>query len=185
MKDSELQHLLQKLVAPAANESHTARALDRSLVALRNSPKSDRKSGLGAWIFAIAVAAACMVLAIVFYSQPDDPRVFAEIERLFPGQLLAVIQHGGKTDLSLASLPGPEFSPDQRVRITVRSGGETVNVLTYSGIKICVPLKSGSISLTPLVTGNREVLIITDEDAFERSGRTHSASICASAFARS
>ena len=165
---------------PAANESHTARALDRSLIALRNTSREQRQPVWSAWIFAAVAATACAVLALVLHIQPDDPRVFAEIERLFPGQLLAVIQNGGKTDICLSAVPGPELSPDQRVRITVRSGGETANVLTYSGNKICVPLKSGSISLTPLVTGKKEVLVITDENAFERSGRTRSATIKAS-----
>ena len=185
MKDSELQNLLRQLKVPVANESNTARALDRALVALRNTPGKEQRPGWAVWMFATAAATVCVVLALAWNGQRDDSRVFAEIERLFPGQLLAVIQNGGKTDLCLSALPGKELSPDQRVRITVRSGGETAEILTYSGQEVCVPLKSGSLCLTPLVTGEGDVLVLSEEDAFARSGRIRSATIRATSLTKS
>jgi hypothetical protein len=182
---NELQPFLDQLIVPAADESHTARALDRSLVALRNAPRMERKIHWTAWI--CATAAACAVLALVLHGQNQDSsaRVFAELEHLFPGQLLAVVRSGEQTDLRLSAIPDPELSTDQRVRITVRSGGETTDILTYSGREVCIPLKSGALCLTPLVTGEGEVLVLTGDNAFTRSGSVHSASIRATTLTRS
>ena len=129
MKD--LQPFFDRLKVPPADESHTARARDRSLVAFRNAPGTERKSHWTAWIFATGAAAACVALALVLHgqNQSSSARVFAELEKLFPGQLQAVIQNGEQTDLRLSSLPNPELSTDQRVRITVRSGGETTDII--------------------------------------------------------
>lgn len=182
---NELQPFLDQLIVPAADESRTARALDRSLVALRNAPRMERKTHWTAWIF--AAAATCAVLALVLHGQNQDSsaRVFAELEHLFPGQLLAVVRSGEQTDLRLSAIPDPELSTDQRVRITVRSGGETTDILTYSGRQVCIPLKSGALCLTPLVTGEGEVLVLTGDNAFTRSGSVHSASIRATTLTRS
>ena len=179
----DLQPFLAMLKVPAADESRAARALDRSLVAFRNAARMERKPRRAAWVFAAAAAAACAVLAIVLHGQNEDSsaRVFAELEHLFPGQLQAVIRNGGQTDLRLSAVPNPELSTDQRVRVTVRSGGETADVLTYSGHEVCIPLKSGALCITPLVTGEGDVLVLSDDTAFARSGRVHSATVRATA----
>ena len=184
---NELQPFLDRLKVPAADESRTARALERSLVAFRNAPRIERKAHRAAWVFAAAAATACVAFALVLRGQREDSsaRVFAELEHLFPGQLQAVVRNGGQTDLSLSAIPDPELSTDQRVRITVRSGGETTDILTYSGREICVPLKSGPLCLTPLVTGEGNVLVLTGDSAFTRNGRIHSATIRATALTSS
>lgn len=183
----ELEHLLDRLQVPAADESRAARALDRSLTALRNASKAECKTHWMTWIFPVAATTACVVLALVMYRQSGDSsaRIFEELERLFPGQLQAVVQHAGQTDLRLSVVPNPKRSTDQRVRITVRSDGETTDILTYSGSEVCVPVKSGALSLTPLVTGEGDVLVLAGDNAFTRSGRVYSATIHATALTRS
>jgi len=183
----ELRPFLDQLKVPAADESRRARALERSLVAFRNAPRMERKTHRAAWIFAAAAATACVGIALVLHGQRADSsaRVFAELEHLFPGQLLAVVRNGGQTDVRLSAIPDPEISTDQRVRITVRSGGETTDILTYSGREVCVPLKSGPLCLTPLVTGEGDVLVLAGDNAFTRNGRIHSATIRATALTSS
>ncbi len=184
---NELETFLAQLKVPTEDESRTARALDRSLVAFRNTPEPERRPQRVAWILAVAAATACVILALVLHVRHEDSpaRVFAELEHLFPGQLLAVVRNGERTDLRLSALSNPGLSTDQRVHITVQSSGETTDVLTYSGREVCIPLKSGSLCLTPLVTGEGDVLVLTDDSAFARSGRVHSATIRATALTKS
>lgn len=181
------ERFLDRLKVPAADESRKARALERSLVALRNAPRMERKPHRTAWAFAAAAASACVALALVLHGQREDSsaRVFAELEHLFPGQLQAVIRNGGQTDLRLSAVPNPELSTDQRVRVTVRSGGETADVFTYSGHEVCIPLKSGALCITPLVTGEGDVLVLAGDEAFTRNGRIHSATVRARALTKS
>lgn len=188
MNDRELRDLLFKSLPPAANESHSARALMRALAALRNAPEMGQKSS---WrlraALAAAACAACALLILAFPWQEEDSsaRVLTEMEHTFPGQLQAVIRNGSQTDLRLSTFPEKELSTDQRVRVIVETGTETAEILTYSGRPVCIPLKSGSLCLTPLLTAKGEVLVVTEDNVFAGTGRTNSAKIRASTINRS
>lgn len=185
MNDSELRDLLLASQPPGANEAHAARALDRALVALRNAPKLEKKSS---WGLRVAIAAAaCVLLAFVFHWKGEDSsmRVLTEMEHVFPGQLQAVIRSGSQTDLRLSMFPESELSTDQRVRVIVETGTETTEILTYSGRLVCIPLKSGTLCLTPLLTAKGEVIVVTEDNAFAGTGRANSAKIHASSIRRS
>lgn len=184
---SELQPILDQLKVPAPDRMHTERALERALIALRNTPKTERKSQRTFCLWITAAATACVALALVLLSQHEDAstKVFVELENLFPGQLLAVIRSGDQTDLRLSALPNPELASDQRIRITIRADGATTDIFTYSGRRVCIPLKSGSLCLTPLLTGEGDVLVLTDDKAFAGSGTAQAATIRATALTSS
>jgi len=188
MNDNELLNLLLESQPPGANEAHAARALDRALVALRNAPKMEKKSSWGLRV-AIAAAAcvACVLLAFVFHWKGEDSsmRLLTEMEHVFPGQLQAVILNGSQTDLRLSMFPESELSTDQRVRVIVETGTEKTEILTYSGRLVCIPLKSGSLCLTPLLTAKGDVIVVTEDNAFAGTGRANSAKIHASSIRRS
>lgn len=188
MNDNELRDLLLASQPPGANEAHTARALERALVALRNAPQMEKKSSWGLRV-AIAAAAcvACVLLAFVLNGKGDDSsaHVLTEMERVFPGQLQAVILNGSQTDLRLSMFPENELSTDQRVRVIVETGTEKTEILTYSGRLVCIPLKSGPLCLTPLLTAKGDVIVVTEDNAFARTGRANSARIHASSIRRS
>lgn len=188
MNDSELRKLLFEARPPAVNEAHADRALERALIALRNAPKTEEKSS---WRFGVAIATAacvaCVILAFFFNRQGEDSseRILTEMEHIFPGQLQAVILSGSRTDLRLSKFPENELSTDQRVRVIVETGTETAEILTYSGRLVCIPLKSGPLCLTPLLTAEGEVIVVTEDIAFARTGRANSARIRASSIRRS
>jgi len=166
----------------------TGRALERALIALRNSPRTGqavRPAAFQLWI--TAAVAACVAVALMLTARREDTstKVFVELESLFPGQILAFIRNGDETDLHLSAVPDPGRASDQRIHITICANGLTTEVLTYSGRRVCVPIESGSLCLTPLLTGEGDVLVLTDDKVFAGTGTTHSATIRADPLTRS
>jgi len=162
--------------------------LDRALVALRNAPKMKEKSFGGLRVAVAATACvACVFLgfALNWRGEEASSHVLIEMEHIFPGQLQAVILNGSQTDLRLSMFPENGLSTDQRVRVIVETGTETAEILTYSGRRICILLKSGPLCLTPLLTAQGDVIVVTEDSAFARTGRSNSAKIHASSIHRS
>lgn len=182
MNDPELRNLLLKSQAPRANEARSARALDRALIALRNAPIIGKNSSWGFRVgLAAAACAACAAFVLVFHGESAEAsaRILTEMEQVFPGQLQAVILNGSQTDLRLSTFPENGLATNQRVRVIVETANGTTEILTYSGRRICIPLKSGTLCLTPLLTAQGDVLVVTDDNAFAGTGRASSARISA------
>jgi hypothetical protein len=87
------------------------------------------------------------------------------MERVFPGQLDGVIQAGNKVDVDLDedATPALAESGAQRLKVTLQRGDKTVQILGYSGRKICVQLDGHMKCFEPLVTANGQVILSGDD----------------------
>jgi hypothetical protein len=169
MKSNEEQNpeqILRALRIDPVSESVREKARYRTLTAYRNHPTHEKKrSRLSWWICSFASAAALFVAALVMHpksgSRTQNLHVFSEVESMFSGRLLAVIKDGERLDLKLSgsveSLPN-----DQRILITLRKNTRLIQVLTYSGHPVNLQLEGHTAALTPLLSSDGSVMIITD-----------------------
>jgi len=171
-----LQNLL-RLKIPAGKEEARQRSLHRALVALRNGPQEEIRQAhpLKEWLMAggIVTVLATVIVMILPVSAPDGPSVpsrpqpsaslLAEMEKLFPKELKAVIVEDGEVSVRLAE-SGEAMPEDQRVRVSLRKGSEEVDVLTYSGQKVCMKVNGTPVCLTPLLTGENTVFVLTESN---------------------
>lgn len=172
MTDMDLQRRLRELNIPAVEESARAKALARAQSALSNSvpsnavalPRGDSWPATG---WRIGLGFAC-VLAVVLglgriclprsADNELDPKVLSEVEALFPGQVDAVVRSGADLSISLSDLPISPCS-SQRVSVTMRRGGQTIQALAYSGREFCLKLGRVRECMEPLVTGEGKVIL--------------------------
>jgi hypothetical protein len=170
--DLALRQLLRSLPLPPASDAVRGRARDRALSAYRNAPRRERRAGWFPWWLLLAASAAVLILVplgIHGGRTPDKPTVFAELETMFPGQLVAAVKENGSLDLQLAEVPG-RLPKDQRILITLRKEARQVQVLTYSGYTARVNLGGHSLDVTPLVRGDGSVLIVAGNQLLEDAG---------------
>jgi hypothetical protein len=164
--DRNLQEILSALRINPVPESVRAKARHRALAAFRNYPVPEMKrSRLSWWICSFASATALFVAALVMFPKSGagtgNLHVFAEVESMFSGRLLAVIKDGERLDLkmsdSVTALPN-----DQRILITLRKNTRLIQVLTYSGQPVNLQLSGHTSALTPLLISDGSVIIVTD-----------------------
>lgn len=183
MPDSDLSKILSALRPPVASEAARERALHRSTLALdaaratppapENTPERGRRRGLAFAQFA-TVAAAVTLLGIGLWLSPprasapdvaeENPRrLLAELNRLFPGLLNAVIEQDGALRLDLAPTASPTATEDQAVVVDLRRAGRHLRILAYSGRATRVEIDGKLLSLEPLITSAGEVLVAGDD----------------------
>jgi hypothetical protein len=150
MKDGELRRSLQKLRVPEASESARERARHRALIAFQPggympSEESARRGFVWRWRGAVAVAVLIGGLPFFFHHHrhapenlANDREILEQMEKLFPGQVDAVVQKNGKTDLSIAQTP--VVGSDQPLVVVFQRGQESIRVLSYSGHRVCLDL---------------------------------------------
>jgi hypothetical protein len=164
--DRKLEQVLCSLEINPALAVVRDKARHRALVAFRNHPSPAKNcSRLPWWFCFFASAAVLMVAALVMLPKSGscigNQNVFSEVESMFPGRLLAVIKDGDQLDIKLSdsieTLPN-----DQRILITFRKNTRLIQILTYSGQPVNVKLDGRTAALTPLLSNDGSVMIVTD-----------------------
>jgi hypothetical protein len=164
--DRNLEEILCALRINPAPESIREKARHRALAAFRNYPAPEKKrSRLSWWICSFGSVAALFVAALVMLPKSGagtgNPLVFAEVESMFSGRLLAVIKDGERLDLKLSD--SVEALPnDQRILITLRKNKRLIQILTYSGQPVNLQLAGHTSAITPLLSSDGSVMIVTD-----------------------
>ena len=160
------EEILQSLLIKPVSESIRDKARHRALVAFRNAPIAEKQLGRIPWWVLPLASIATLVLAALVMIPRNDTRsgssgMFSEIKTMFSGRLLAAIKDGNSLDLTLAD--APELLPqDQCILMTLRKRSHVVEVLTYSGQPVRLQLDGHPMELTPLVSGDGSVMIVTD-----------------------
>jgi len=164
--DRNLGEILRALWIIPAPESVREKARHRALAAFRNHPAPEKKRSRLFWrVYSFASAAALFVAALVMFPKSGagnrNLHVFAEVESMFSGRLLAAIKDGERLDLklsdSVAALPD-----DQRILITLRKNTRLIQVLTYSGQPVNLQIAGHTSAITPLLSSDGSVMIVTD-----------------------
>jgi hypothetical protein len=176
MNDQTLHSLLGKLVVPPSDDAAREKARHRAGIAFANRHAAAVPAQEGTrWmkILSFGLAGVGVILICLCWLQGVRPageesfsggKLLAEMEALFPGQLDGVICSEGKVSLDLA----PEASevksgPSQPLALTLQRGRQRVEVLGYSGRKVCVSLGGRKRCLEPLVTGEGKVIVAGDD----------------------
>lgn len=180
MNDSELKQKLAAWRLPPTCQEAQSRAEWHALAAFKNlSHMPGRRTtperiSRRSWLLPAGIGAAvALLLAAWLRFQPAaDPSLqnpeslLAELESFFQGRLAAVVRKDGAVDLRLIHEP-IDRAPDQRVAVRLQWPEETIEILTYSGVPVCVDSPGGTLCLTPLITGSGSVLLLSDTGLLE------------------
>lgn len=180
MNDDDLKNLLSAWRLPEVSETVKSQAKWQSLVAFQNRdihrPLSLASAQKQPWkafpFFKVGVPVFC--LAAIFFLvwlmiNPDSERqnaLLQELEILFPGQIEAVIKNGEEIELRLADTKILRPA-DQRVAVRIIVQNKEFQILTYSGVAVCVESSIGTLCLTPLINGAGRVLLLSENGLFE------------------
>lgn len=177
MTDTDLKKQLSALVVPPVNGTSQARAFHRASIAFAqpDAPLIGSRSRSSAWLTRAAAWCAGSALAAVaigafwFSHGPSAPsgdlQTLAQLQTLFPGQLNAVIEHDGATQLDL----GHESKADgasQPLVLVLERGGQRMRILSYSGRRITLDLKGARLSFEALITGDGGVVLLGNDFAW-------------------
>jgi hypothetical protein len=177
MNDGELVRRLHTLKVPVASDAARARSRHRALMALGQNEAPGQKAGT--WRPWSVWGAACMALALVaagFWAGQrhaaaenlaEDRKVLQQVDQLFPGQLNAVVEAKGKTDLSIGE--GPMVGADQPVVVIFRRGNDRIRVLSYSGHRFCVDLGHLRSCFEILESPGGGIIVESDDNAWSVS----------------
>ena len=176
--DDPLRDALAHLQPAPCSDEARDRALALSLAALRDGMRDHRSSSSDGESHAartvwwwLAAAAACIV-AVSLSLLPRGPApktdglgpVFGQIEALFPNQLDSVIVSAAGVTVNTSDTPTTTYA-DQRIRLLLsKAGSKTadVEIVTYSGRHVCVKVRGNDLCMTPLLTGDGGVMVVTD-----------------------
>jgi hypothetical protein len=186
MNGSDLKQKLASWKLPAISESTRARAEWHALTAFRNRTQEPGSAATPAttpylpWLILSGLGSAVVLFLLsLLWWPPNETSVLqnpapllSELEQFFQGRLAAVVQQNGEVDLRLADVP-VERPPDQRVAVRLEWPGETIEILTYSGVPVCVDSPEGTLCLTPFITGSGNVLLLGDTGLLENQPGLH------------
>ena len=167
--DKSIDQILHALRIDPPSESIREKARHRALVAFRNAPPGVKaRRHILKWLLPIvSVAALILIAAFVMRSSimngADNSRLFSEVENMFKGKLIAAIKDGDSLDLRIADSSAP-LAMDQRILLTLKKGSHVIQVLTYSGREVSLSLSGRALKVTPLVSGDGSILLVTDHD---------------------
>ena len=169
--DQILRTLLPLPIEPVA-ESVREKARHRALLAFRNAPTMATKPRhqIFKWFLILtSVAVLILVTTLTMRTAPhtgtDSSRLFSEVEKMFGGKLIAAVKDGDSLDLKVADSSVP-LAMDQRILLTLKRGSHIIQVLTYSGREVSLNLNGHPLVVTPLVSGDGSVLLVTDHNLF-------------------
>ncbi|MDD5261505.1 MAG: hypothetical protein PHD76_06605 [Methylacidiphilales bacterium] len=169
MKDDDLRRHLQKLKVPEVSESVRARARHRAVIAFQQDSSMQQddsawKGVIGRLCGAFALVLAVGLLPFLFFKHhpisenlASDQQILLQVEKLFPGQVNAVVTENGKVDLSIAQ--SPVIGSNQPVLIVFKRGSDTIRVLSYSGHRVCLMLGKTHSCFEILVTPTGSVIL--------------------------
>jgi hypothetical protein len=110
-----------------------------------------------------------------------DAELLAEVEKLFPGQLDAVIEHGGSFTLDISAsalrrvrLASHETAKLQPLEVTLNRDGKAIRVIGYSGREVTVKLDGKEAKFEPLVDGDGNVILVGSDFIWSKA---HPASV--------
>jgi len=168
MNDETLRKKLQELAVPPVDEAAREKALYRARIAFQQpAGASDVQRRPLKWKRAVAPVAA-VVFGLLWFVRPHastepqpSAKLLTEMEALFPGQVDAVILKGDDVSLDLSATPAPRSL--QPLVVTLSRGSQTVQVLAYSGSKVCVQLDGRKECFETLVTAEGKVILSGDD----------------------
>jgi hypothetical protein len=169
MTDDELRQQLKGLPVPAPQEGAEERALHRARVAFEAGRLEQPAPASGShlrWLLLGAVG--CLLITAAFVlgrwsgtKEPtDEGRLLAEVQRLFPNQLQAIIHSRAGSDI-LTSSESSTFS-QQPLLVELRENGYRLRIMSFSGQRISVTLHDRPITLEFLLTPDGKVLVAGD-----------------------
>jgi hypothetical protein len=179
MKDEELVRRLRTMVVPAASELARARARHRALAGLGQGETSGQDAARWAgnpWLApGIMMLAVALVTAWFLARQThamtenlsEDQKTLQQVALLFPGQVNAVVEVNGKSDLSIAE--NPVLGADQPVVVIFRRGHDRIRVLSYSGHRFCIDLGRTHSCFEILESPGGGIIIEGDDRAWSTS----------------
>ncbi|MEA3213172.1 MAG: hypothetical protein QOE70_6229 [Chthoniobacter sp.] len=177
MTDEELKLRLRQVPVPAPADGAQERAWHRARLAFENRADPGVLAPSGrAWGFRTLVASLvlCGVIGAAFLaghwsgqrsavvaSLDQDQRLLGELNRLFPGQLQAIICSGRETEI-VTSSDQATFSRQPLV-VELRQHDHRVRIVSFSGQRVIAE-----------IDGQRQVLefLLTSEGAILVSGET-------------
>ena len=183
MTDADLRSRLASLRPPAPSESARSRALFRACLTRENSagarPAVHHCERLAPGLPLLAPLVAVLLLLPLFRTDRDAPisqisatsrldiALLDELQRLFPGQLDAVIERGGSLQLELGSTPVLDASPaDQALLLELTRGTHRLRILAYSGRTVRLRIDHRELRFSPLITGSGQVMLAGDDFAW-------------------
>jgi hypothetical protein len=185
MKDENiaLKNLLQRHEVPNASEQVRERARHRALVALGQASCSAQehevviKAGSwvnpAAWVYiAIGLGLSLAWWGLRLNEAGHHVHLLAEMEQLFPGQVLAVIEGEDGVDVQLLEEMQTTPTPmDQEVCMVVERHGMKKRIYTFSGREVCLHMDGAKICLTGLISVQDGVLVMTNDALIRDAGK--------------
>ena len=176
--DEPLRDALAHLQPAPCNDEARERALALSLAALRDGLRDRRSSASGGetraagtvWWWLAAAASCVVAVSLWLLPRGSVPKadgigpVFGQIEALFLNQLDSVIVSAAGVTVNTSDNPTATYA-DQRIRLVLSKAGSKsadVQVVTYSGRRVCVKVRGSELCMTPLLTGDGGVMVVTD-----------------------
>ena len=172
MTDPEIHHWLSSLPVPSPGGATQQEAWQRARAAFVNRPTATTTDKvftrlLRECCLPVAASAVCALVVFSFHFRKpgvDDSinlHVLVEMEKLFPGQLSALIVRGDQITLELSD--DDAGSRSQPVVLTLRHAQETIRVLTYSGSSFCVRLGARQLCFETLVTAGGGTILAGEQ----------------------
>lgn len=169
MKPDWLKEKLSKLKVPEADPVAKSRALERALIALKHpQPELERRPRIS-WLWlplgTVGLAVLMTLVCVLLFQSGErlaQARTAArdilnQFAATFPGQLEAVVQKNGETNVLLSD---EKIEPSsQPVEILLQKGNERVRVLSYSGREVCVEIAGKKTCLEVLAQSNGQVIV--------------------------
>jgi hypothetical protein len=174
MNDEALRRELRGWPAPSPSVTARGRALHRALITLNQGPsvKMDKERSSVVWQFSYAVTILVVLASLLAWRHSlsgnenlaADREMIRQMEKLFPGQVDAIVEKDGKIDLAIAQTP--EVGPDQPLLLVFRNGKETIRVLSYSGHQLWLSLGRQRDCFEVLATPTGGVILENEKQAW-------------------
>ncbi len=172
MKREEIESHLWHLEIPEPDAELKAKALHRATLALgTDSFGSDPLPGTvrHPWLTP-ALTALVILLGVYILVQPSQPdkkslshysEVLEEIDLLFPGRISSLIWKNGELAVEISEPTGDSGHP---IEILLTKGDEHIQVISYSGQKVCLDMKGRKACFEVLYSGSEnEVFLVGRE----------------------
>ncbi len=171
---NQFRDLLKAMKVPTPDAGAKEKALHRARIAFQNQESSQETQAststvLRWWREGLIVALALTIVLMQWYpkeeqiSLSEHRKILKEMETLFQGQLTAVVEQGGETQVRLSSFSGESPMKSQRVMILLEKGASHVRIMSYSGQRTSVVLNGKTVYFEPLVTGSGKIMVMGDD----------------------